>query len=168
MIYDRPDSGAPLTQGDVIDACPLIYWTTERDDDRPAVRQSAASEERVLVLTQACDVANAKTSRVQVAVVHDTETLVGEGILKPQTIRDQVRRHRVFGWYFLPAQDDMPESIVNLRELHTINRELLEELIQRGSRRVSLATPYREHLAQHFAVTYSRIALPEPYETQEK
>lgn len=29
-----------------------------------------------------------------------------------------------------------------------------------------LATPYREYLAQHFAVTYMRIALPEPYETR--
>jgi hypothetical protein len=26
-----------------------------------------------------------------------------------------------------------------------------------------LITPYREHLAQHFSVTYSRIGLPEPY-----
>jgi hypothetical protein len=28
-------------------------------------------------------------------------------------------------------------------------------------------TPYREHLAQHFSVTYSRIGLPEPYGTLE-
>ena len=163
MIYDRPEPGAPLTQGDIIDACPLIYWTTERDDDEFAGRRSVASRERVLVLTQACDLANSKTTRIQVAVVHETETLINERILKRQTIRDQVQRHRVFGWYFLPAQDDMPESIVNLRELHTINRELLEELIEGGMRRVSVATPYREHLAQHFAVTYSRIALPDPF-----
>jgi hypothetical protein len=25
---------------------------------------------------------------------------------------------------------------------------------------------YREHLAKHFADTYSRIGLPEPYETE--
>jgi hypothetical protein len=30
-----------------------------------------------------------------------------------------------------------------------------------------LATPYREHLAQHFSVTYSRIGLPEPYGTSD-
>jgi hypothetical protein len=29
-----------------------------------------------------------------------------------------------------------------------------------------LTTPYREHLAQHFGITYMRIGLPEPYETQ--
>ena len=27
-------------------------------------------------------------------------------------------------------------------------------------------SPYREHLAQHYATTYARIALPEPYETE--
>jgi hypothetical protein len=28
-----------------------------------------------------------------------------------------------------------------------------------------IVTPDREHLAQHFAVTYMRIGLPDPYET---
>jgi hypothetical protein len=36
-----------------------------------------------------------------------------------------------------------------------------------GYRSATIKTPYREHLAQHFAVTFSRIALPEPYDTQE-
>ena len=31
----------------------------------------------------------------------------------------------------------------------------------------SLLSPYREHLAQHFAVTYMRVALPEPYPTHD-
>jgi hypothetical protein len=35
-----------------------------------------------------------------------------------------------------------------------------------GKRVASLASPYREHLARHFAVTYMRVALPEPYGTQ--
>jgi hypothetical protein len=29
-----------------------------------------------------------------------------------------------------------------------------------------LLSPYREHLAQHFAVTYMRIGLPAPFETR--
>lgn len=109
--------------------------------------------------------ANTKTSKVQVAVVHATAKLVSAGILKAQTIRDQVRRHLVFGWYFLPAADETPESIVDLRDIHTVPRDLLEEQIRLGHRRLAVLTPYREHLAQHFATTYSRIALPEPYET---
>ncbi|MBP85620.1 MAG: hypothetical protein CMJ64_02720 [Planctomycetaceae bacterium] len=128
-------------------------------------RQSASSLERVIVLTQAGDLANTKTTKVQVAVVHEASRLVDAGLLQAQTIRDQVRRHRVFGWYFLPESQQQPEAIVDLRDLHTLPRELLEELIAAGNRVATIQSPYREHLAQHFAVTYSRIALPDPYDT---
>jgi hypothetical protein len=89
--------------------------------------------------------------------------------LKPATIRDTIRRHQVFGWYFLPAGTSpvtFPESIVDLRELHRVPRGVLEQLIAEGKRVCHLATPYREHLAQHFGVTYMRIGLPEQYETE--
>jgi hypothetical protein len=56
---------------------------------------------------------------------------------------------------------------VDLRDLHTVPRTLLEELRDRGRHVCRFATPYREHLAQHFSVTYSRIGLPEPYGTLE-
>jgi hypothetical protein len=165
MIYESPDADAPLSQGDIFEECPLVYWMTERGEKGELHIQSASSHERVVVLTQACDLANTKTSKVQVAIVHTTESLVRDGVLKPQTIRDQVRRHRVFGWYFLPAGDGLPESIVDVHDIHTLPRELLEQQIGLGRRQGAIATPFREHLAQHFATTYSRIALPEPYKT---
>jgi hypothetical protein len=166
MIYEIPPDTAPLTQGDIIRDCPLVYWVIEATPTGKPQRTARASHERVVVLTQACDLANTKTSNVQVGVVHDARKLVDAGLLKEQTIRDQVRHHRVFGWYFLPAADNLPESIVDLRDLHTVPRALLQdELIDAGLRVATLKSPFREHLAQHFAVTYSRIALPEPYET---
>lgn len=164
MIYDFPGPTAALTQGDIIDGCPLVYWVI---DAASSGRQSASSLERVVVLTQACDLANTKTTKVQVAVVHEAARLVEMGLLKAQTIRDQVCRHRVFGWYFLPESERQPEAIVDLHDLHTLPRELLEELILADNRVAAIKSPYREHLAQHFAVTYSRVALPEPYETAE-
>ena len=75
----------------------------------------------------------------------------------------------VFGWYFLPAVTApivLPEALVDLRDIHSVPRAVLEALIASGKRRASLSSPYREHLAQHFAVTYMRIALPEPYGTE--
>lgn len=165
MIYENRSRESALGQGDIIEGCPLIFWTTEKQRDGSMDWRSATSNERVIVLTQACDLANAKTSKIQVAVVHETSRLVKEGILKPHTIRDQVRRHLVFGWYFLPAGNGNPESIVDLHDIYTVPRELLEERIRAGHRTSAISTPYREHLAQHFATTYARIALPEPYET---
>jgi hypothetical protein len=165
MIYERVDATKSLTQGDIIEECPLVYLEMSPDESGVLVPRQVASSERVVVLTQACDLVNTRASKVQVALVHEATRLVNAGILKGQTIRDQVRRHQVFGWYFLPAAHDMPEFLIDLRDIHTVPRELLEQLVQAGHRHVTVTTPFREHLAQHFAVTYSRIALPEQYPT---
>jgi len=45
-------------------------------------------------------------------------------------------------------------------------RALLENLIKEGKRPARIRTPYREHLSQHFSITYARIGLPEPYPSQ--
>ena len=121
----------------------------------------------VLVVTQACDLANTKTTRAVIAIVHSAQDLVDRNILNASLIRDRIRRHQVFGWYFLPEFTEIkfPESIVDLRNLHTIPRVVLEALMEQGKRCCRLETPYREHLAQQFANTYARIGLPEPYET---
>lgn len=157
----------PLSQGDLIDACPLVFWP-----DHLRVRDESNKPEtsfsRVIILTQACDLANEKTARAVVAVVHEAQKLVETGRVKETFVRDNIRRGQVYGWYFLPAHAScpgFPESLVDLGDLHTIPRSLLEHLRNQGKHVCRLITPYREHLAQHFSVTYSRIGLPEPYVT---
>src|SRR5438046_8559097 len=115
MIYQALAAEEPLSQGDVIDGCPIF------------------------------------------------------DVQEVEAVRDQVRRGLVHGWYYLPAAPaliELPESIVDLRDLHRVSRGVLENRVAAGKRLCRLATPYREHLAQHFGVTYMRIGLPEPYETQ--
>ena len=160
MIWQSDLDGVPLSQGDVFADCPLLMREGLGEN-----RQLVERPLRIITLTQACDLAQAKTSRVVVAVIHESQRLVDDGVLKPAMIREQIRTHRVYGWYFLPNGPELPESLVDLHDLHTVRRELLEELITTGQRVARLLTPYREHLAQHFATTYARIALPEPYET---
>lgn len=153
----QPDS--PLEQGDILDGVPLVFWSLDEKADPLGQRESVEATARVVVLTQSCDLANQKTTRIQVAVVHEAQALVDTGIIRASLIRDQISRHRVYGWYFLPAGDDFPESIVSLHDLHTVPRPMLEQLVKDGKRVVSLGTPYREHLAQQFSLTYARIAL---------
>ena len=158
-----------LTQGDLLDGCPLVSLSP---DDIPADPRAIAVQRwfaRVIVLTQACDLAQPKTELVLVAPVHDAQQLVEAGVLKGTIVRDQVRRHLVFGWYFIPAAPaplSLSESLIDLRDVHSVPRVVLEQLIGGGKRVASLVSPYREHLAQPFAVTYMRVALPEPYATQ--
>jgi hypothetical protein len=95
-------------------------------------------------------------------------SFVNSGQIKAEAVRGQVRPGKVFGLYFLPEAPPpipLPESIIDLRDLHTIPRRLLDQLVAAGKRVCRLAVPYREHLAQQFALTYMRIALPEPYPT---
>jgi hypothetical protein len=167
MIYGVPAPDEPLSQADIVDACPIFGLETAAGVDLDAA--PARWKERVIVLTQACDLAQAKTSKVVVALLHTAQSLVERGALKGPAIRDQVRRGLVFGWYFLPAAPapiPLPESIIDLHDLHTIPRAVLEHLIADGKRVCRFLPPYRDHLAQHFAVTYMRIGLPTPYETE--
>ena len=168
-VYETVAPEVPLSQGDIIDDCPVIRLVESPAEAGPGL-VSIQGKVRVVVLTQACDLDQAKTSKALVAFVHEARELVGQGVLKAAFIRDNIRRSQVFGWYYLPAAAPtsigLPESLVDLHELHTIPRAALERLIADGKRLCRIRTPYREHLAQHFAVTYMRIGLPEPYDTE--
>jgi hypothetical protein len=167
-MYSQPTADEPLTQGDILDACP-IFGLESGPGGVDLEAAPARWKERIIVLTQACDLAQTKTTKVLVALVQSAQFLVDRGILSAATIRDQLRRSQVYGWYFLPAAPapvEFPESIIDLRDVHTVPRGVLERLVADGKRRCRLSTPYREHLAQHFAVTYMRIGLPSPYETR--
>jgi hypothetical protein len=162
MMYETPDPADVLTQGDIFCHCPIITFVAADDGNRDIVEFEA----NVIVLTQACDLANSKTQRIQVCIVHDVQSVVDRGVVTAITVRDQVRNHRVFGWYFLPENLPMiAESIVDLRDIHTLPRTILDQLASKGNRLGRLIPPYREHMAQHFGTTFSRIALPEPYST---
>ena len=168
-MFIVPASDSPMTQGDILGECPLVGLDATEPPSELRNIPVKRWFSRVIVLTQACDLAQANPGRVLVAPVHDAQQLVDAGVVKGTVARDQMRRHLVFGWYFLPAAPaplQLPEALIDLRDVHSVPRVVLEQLIVNGKRVASLASPYREHLAQHFAVTYMRVALPEPYATQ--
>jgi hypothetical protein len=169
-MFGAPASTEPLTQGDLVDGCPLVSLSPDKSSTDMTAIPVQRWYSRVIVMTQACDLAQPKTEVVLVAPVHAAEKLVQRGILKGNVVRDHFRRHLVFGWYLLPEVTfpvALPESIVDLRDIHSVPRVVLEHLIADGRRVATLLSPYREHLAQHFAVSYMRVALPAPYATKE-
>jgi hypothetical protein len=166
MIYDRPAPTDPIDQADLIDGCPLLHVLS--GGQGPASPPVIGFEfNRVIVLTQTCDLANEKASLATVAEVFDAQLLVDQKVLKGADIKGPVRAGRVWGWYFLPADAaiSVAEMVIDLRRLHTVRLDLLRELCAAGNRKARVRMPYREHLAKHFADTFSRIGLPLPYET---
>ena len=166
MIYDQPAVSAGIAQGDPLENCPILAIKTFDAVSGMAIEIDFGVR-RVVVLIQTCDLANEKMTAVNVAEVHDAQTLVNERLFKPADIKGPVRAGRVWGWYFLPADPKLglPEMMVDLRWLHTIPVDLLNLLCQTGRRKARIKPLYREHLAKHFADTFSRIGLPRPYET---
>lgn len=165
MIYTSPPPDEAIDQGDLVDECPLPVV----EDVVPGVAEPPVRVgfQRVVVLTQTCDLANGKTSTATVAEVIDAQQFVDRGHLKPADIKGPLRSGRIWGLYFLPAQSELGlgEMIVDFRRLHTVRLDLLTTLCRGGGRRARVPPLYREHLAKHFADTFSRIGLPRPYET---
>ena len=116
MIFGFPGADVSLDQGDLIDECFILSIREFGLDDNNSPRINVARN-RVLVLTQACDLANRKATNVTVAVVHEAQVIVDLGLLKQADVRGPVRATRVYGWYFLPADPglSLTEMIVDLR-----------------------------------------------------
>ncbi len=166
MIYSTPATNDPLDQGDLLDSCPVLSISSF-NATQPTEVGVKATPQRVVVLTQTCDLANEKATAVDVAEVFDAQFLIDQRLFKPADVKGPLRAGRVWGWYFLPADAalGLGEIIVDLRRLHTVRLDLLRELCRLGRRRGRIQPLYREHLAKHFADTFSRIGLPRPYET---
>jgi len=166
MIYRLPPRGDPLDQGDIIDGCPTLVVTSYNPEEINPIQIDYILN-RVIILTQTCDLANNKASLAVVAPLLEAQELVDRQLLKAADIKGTIRAGRVYGLYFLPKNLELglPECVVDLRHLQTIRVDLLAALCRRGQRRARLLPLYREHLAKHLADTYSRIGLPEPYET---
>lgn len=167
MIYRLPSREEAIDQGDIIDGCPILSLV-QFDLDKPSEIETKHALQRIIVLTQTCDLANQKASRIIAALVFDAQKVVHDQLLKASDVRGSLRGGRIFGWYFLPkyVESGLPEMIVDFRQLHTLRLDLLNSLCQRGQRKARVQPLYREHLSKHFADTYSRIGLPEPYETE--
>lgn len=166
MIYDAPPPTDPLDQGDLIDDFPVVT-VRAYDPAAPVGATLTCTPNRGVLLTQTCDLNNDKAIAATLAEVFEAEFLVDQKVFKPADVKGPLRAGRVWGWYFLPADASLGlgEMIIDLRRLHTVRVELLRGLCAAGKRRGRLRTPYREHLAKHFADTFSRIGLPRPYET---
>ncbi|MBA4065950.1 MAG: hypothetical protein C0501_19975 [Isosphaera sp.] len=165
MIYSPVVPDAPIDQGDLVEDFVVVLVRSLVPG--PTGVPVDFDTRRIVVLTQTCDLANDKTAVVNVAEVQDAQFFVETGILKPADIKGSLRSGRIWGLYFLPADPalGLPEMIVDFRRLHTVKLDLLRSLCVAGKRPGRVQPLYREHLAKHFADTFSRIGLPRPYET---
>ena len=172
--YSTVPADAPLTQGDLIEACPLLQWDAEAVTASQQLEKSVrAVAADVIVMTQACDLEHGKVDNVLLCPC-DKMSVYREMWEKEQRARNQTPFNKSWGRHcdnirdgytwnlgLLDAAPDGEPVIVNFHEVYTVPRRFLESFLREQARsRLRLSSPYREHLSQAFARFFMRVGLP--------
>jgi hypothetical protein len=179
--YSRAEAADSLMQGDLILDCPLVVWSPgpgHGDYSSDSLKEQVeAVKADLIVMTQACDLAQENVDRVVLCTSNPIElfyeawreerTQEGKGVGRDEfrKLADQIRKG--FKWNLHLLQEAhvdgiaTPQRVVDFSDVHTIPREFLERLLEsRAEPRLRLEPPYREHLSQSFARYFMRVGLP--------
>jgi len=129
----------------------------------------------VIVLTQACDLAHARSLlSVLVAPLYTAEhVFAGNHLSELGVAMDPIKRNKTAGQRILLNTDpryhylDFPdgvqvaESIIDFRHYFSVNVEYLRS-IRRAQLAWTVPSLWREHISQRFGAFLARIGLPQP------
>lgn len=183
LWYELADATVPLSQGDVIVNCPVIGWkaeplSTNGADHVDVLRGAALAEQAdVVVMTQACDLAQNKVRNAILCPhlslnAYKTEWEASQRAKSQnptpkawKTVCSDICDGFVWNLAMLNAEQSdgvtAEHRIVDFHEVYTAPRAFLESLlVQRKEPRLRLRPPYREHLSQAFARYFMRVGLP--------
>ena len=186
--YEVVESAEKLTQGDLLFGCPLLQWNTASPPqwsgtiNDEALRQAvSAVRVDVVVMTQACDLEHDKVRNVVLCphlplsrfrqLWENTLRLASQNPTEKAWKRtcDDIANGHVWNQAFLnrvtwdEREPALEIRVVDFHEVFTAPRGFLEAFLrQKGSPRLRLAAPYREHLSQAFARFFMRVGLPQP------
>jgi hypothetical protein len=155
-------SNEPLQQGDFISFCPIIIPTI---NVRSKEIDTKVREYNVVVMSQSCDLIQGKVDLVLVCPIWTLKEIEDENDFYKSTRWKNILRHGYIPGYHLLNKCSLKEFekdfvVVDFKNVYGVPFEFLKELIQREGKRLSLMSPYKEHLSQAFARFFMRVGLP--------
>lgn len=177
--YTVVDSETLITQGDMIFSCPVLDWGGEFDpaeDTNGQLQQMADGiEADVIVLTQACDLANNKVDNVILCQHFSIQEyrqawkeMRGEKYSKKEwegycgKICDGIQPNLFMLNSAELETGKLDFRIVDFHRIYTVPVVFLNTYLKvKNIKRPSLLAPYREHLSQSFARFFMRVGLPQ-------
>lgn len=154
-------AGPDLRQGDYLLDCPVALLTPAPN----AEEEVSVVTYDLIVMTQSCDLENAKAGFVALCPIFRLPEYEGAN---PRFTRkgewENVRKGRVEGLYLL-SSPDRPESnqearVVDFREIYSLPFDFLSRHAEEQGQRWRLRSPYLEHFSQAFARFFMRVGLP--------
>ena len=157
-------TGSELAQGDRLPDC-LV--PTLPDDFSPACTSADVAIHTVdlVIVTQSCDLANAKSGLVALCPVYSLPTFeaVNPHFAK-KGVWEEVRKGRREGLHLLASPENPAVSrealVVNFREIFSLPIGYLRSHAGSLVSRHRLQSPYLEHFSQAFARFFMRVGLP--------
>lgn len=181
--FKTVDSNEGITQGDIILECPVIGWKSgelkfiEGKQKETLKLAFEVIEADVVVMTQACDLENAKISNI-ILCPHLSLEKYKQAWDSNMEELSQNPTKKAWGRHFDDIRDGfiwnltlldksnlngtkMSPRIVDFHYVYSMPRSFLEShLASKGKPRLQLLPPFREHLSQAFARFFMRIGLP--------
>lgn len=156
--------GADLSQGDLLSACLVPSFSPQFGDggESDVVPVTRAD---LIVVTQSCDLANAKAQFVALCPIFTLQRF--ESInpkFEDRGVWEEVRKGRREGLHMLASPDE-PENnrealVVDFRQIYSLPFAYLAEHAAQAETRWRLRSPFLEHFSQAFARFFMRVGLP--------
>lgn len=158
-----PTSGPDLAQSDLLPDCqlPLVPDSFQASTTAAAVTFECG---RLIVMSQSCDLVNAKTGLVALCVAYTIpEFEAANPAFAKKGAWEEVRKGRREGLYLLasPTKPEVSREalVVNFRELVSLPVGYLRNHATALGERWRLQPPYLEHFSQAFARFFMRVGL---------
>lgn len=161
-------NSSDLEQGDFIDSCPFVVLTEEILEGKTV--QADIEEYNVIVLTQSCDLVNAKVGIVQVCPVFALSEYEKQGgTFASKDGKEGIRRGYLPGYHMLAACElngyESEILIADFRRAYAVDLKFLLGLVAKAGDRKRLISPFREHFSQAYARFFMRVGLPADIES---
>jgi hypothetical protein len=157
--YITLDSTDPLSQGELIKNCPVIIPPKKLDQKKYILN---VKQYDVIIISQSCDIEQEKIDYILLCPFYTLNKLEKISPLFKNPIGKEVlRRGNINGLHLLNICPYIDEYlVVDFRKVFSIFKSFLLNHVNEGVKRITLKSPYREHLSQTFARFFMRVGLP--------
>lgn len=168
--YELVENCDNVTQGDILFNCPVpVLKSLECYQENQTV-DAAIEYINGIILTQACDIANAKVENIILCSItskSEFEQQLEENGETPKAIKrrlesiikGQQNAYHIVNRY-KTKEFEQDYYIVNFKDIFSVPLKLARDIALQSEKRLRLCPPYREHLSQAFARYFMRVGLP--------
>ncbi|MFB9859609.1 hypothetical protein ACFPFV_07445 [Salinicoccus siamensis] len=153
-----------MEQGDIIKEVSVLEPTIELIQGK-SKDIGTIEHEKVIILTQSCDLANTKTPWIHVSpVVSLSEMQRQFSHLRDNNALESIRRGNQPKFHMINEcileNYESEKAIIDFRNVFTLPYSFMKQKAEEQQGRLRLQSPYKEHLSQAYARFFMRVGLP--------